>query len=75
MHKDDISPELAKSLCSCYDLLSRGFNEITMNTEDYEAQEKHLWVDFLHERLNNFYKGAYRVQVVATNFLLDESVE
>ena len=74
LHKDDISPELAKSLCSCYDLLSRGFNEITISTEDYEGLEKHLWVDFLHERLNSFYKGDYRVQVVATKFLQDEDV-
>lgn len=72
--KDDISSELAKSLCSCYDLLSREFYEITRSTDDYKELERHLWVDFLHERLNAFYKGDYRVQVVATNFLLDEKV-
>lgn len=74
LHKDDISPELAKSLCSCYDLLSRGFYEITISTEDYENLEKHLWVDFLHERYDDFYHGYGSHEVVATKFLQDETV-
>lgn len=75
LQKDDISHELAKSLCSCYDLLSRTFNEITISTEDYENLEKHLWVDFLHERYDDFYHGYGSHEVVATNFLQDETVQ
>lgn len=74
LHKDDISPELAKSLCSCYDLLSRGFNEITISTKDYEELEKHLWVDFLHERYDDFYHSYRSHEVVATTFLQEETV-
>lgn len=75
LHRDMISQELANSLCSCYDLLSRGFNQITINTEDFEELEKHLWVDFLHERYNDFYCGYRTVKVVATSFLRNQSVE
>lgn len=75
LHKEDISQELANSLCSCYDLLSRGFNHATISTEDYEELEKHLWVDFLHERYDDFYCGYRSVKVVATWFLENNSVE
>lgn len=75
LHRDMVEPELANSLCSCYDMLSRGFNRLTAKLEDYEELEKYLWVDFLHKRHDDFYHFGYgNNEVVATTFIQDPSV-
>lgn len=75
LHRDMIGPELAKSLCSCFDMLSIALNRLTASRNDYEELEKHLWIDFLHERLIDFYYPDYGGhEVVATTYLLDSTV-
>lgn len=73
LKKGFIEQDLAKSLCSCYDMLSEDFEQQSNNQRDYEALELYLWVDLLHERKGDFYYGRFGPNtVVATEFLLDD---
>lgn len=56
LHREQMSPELVKSLCSYYDMLEHGFHGLSIDGEVYQDLEKNLWVDFLHERYSIFEK-------------------
>lgn len=74
LKKGFIEQDLAKSLCSCYDILSESFEQQPNTQNDFEELELYLWIEFLHERKNDFHYGLYGTctKVVSTAFLLDE---
>ena len=74
--RETITWEIENALCSCYDILSSSFHEkIAYRDETYREMELFLWMNFLNERRNDFYRGYGSHMVVATQVIKDASQE
>lgn len=72
--REEITPEIQKAICSCYDKLHGFFADADSYHRDdpYMAMEKYLWTYFLNEREGNFWDGRH-YHIVATAFLEDKN--
>lgn len=68
-----IDSKLCNCLCSCIDMLYAEIEEVTDDPENFINIEKHIWIDFLYNRLNDYHYESYDKSSVVCGFLQNES--
>lgn len=71
---EKLTPEIINSICTCYDELNENLG-YKGSHDSYEELEVYLWVYFLHQRKNDFYRTYGGRRVFVTTYIKDNTVE
>lgn len=66
--RESLTSEIENAICTCYDKLNYSFGH-------YEDLEEHLWINFLFQRMGDFYNLSGGHKIVAVTFIQDKNVE